>query len=146
MNRMVYSAWASAAFVAIAALIAVGLRVAPPRQASNSAESRQSCQLDAPEPLRAAAAQWCAIGLFKSVTVTADPENVIAVLQFSVNGADAWQMQSGGIMNDFRNLTDRLASDAAPRNVAVDVHDAADKRVAACARLTAEPMAKCEQK
>jgi hypothetical protein len=146
MNRVVYSAWASAAFVSIAALIAVGLRVAPPRQASNSAESRQACQLDAPEPLRAAAAQWCAIGLFKSVTVTADPKNVIAVLQFSVNGADAWEMQSGGIMNDFRNLTDRLASDAAPRDVAVDVHDASDKRVAACARLTTEPMAKCEQK
>ena len=33
-----------------------------------------------------AAAQWCEIGLFKSVTITADPKNVIAVLQFSPNG------------------------------------------------------------
>src|SRR5688572_26257856 len=106
MTRIVYTAWALAAFAAIAALIAIGLRVAPAQQASNSAESRQSCQLDAPEPLRAAAAQWCAIGLFKSVTVTADPKTAIAVLQFSINGADAWEMQSTGIMNDFRNLTD----------------------------------------
>jgi hypothetical protein len=49
-------------------------------------------------------------------------------------------------MNDFRNLTDRLASDAKGRDVAVDVHDPSDKRIAACARLTTEPMAKCEAK
>ncbi len=146
MTRTIYSAWAVLLFVAIAALIGIGLRVAPPQQASNSAESRQACQLDAPEPLRAAAAQWCAIGLFKSVTVTADPENAIAVLQLSVNGGDVWKMQSTGIMNDFRNLTDRLASDAKGLNVAVDVHDASDQRIAACARLTIEPEAKCEQK
>ena len=146
MTRTVYAAWAVSALLAIATLTAVGLRVAPAQQASNSAESRQSCQLEAPEPLRAAAAQACAIGLFKSVTVTADKENAIAVLQFSINGADAWEMQAGGIMNDFRNLTDRLASDAKGRNVAVDVHDPSDQRVAACARLTTEPMAKCEAK
>lgn len=146
MTRTIQSAWAVSLFVAIAALIAIGLRVAPPQQASNSAESRQECQLDAPEPLRAAAAQWCAIGLFKSVTVTADPENAIAVLQLSVNGGDVWKMQSNGIMNDFRNLTDRLASDAKGLNVAVDVHDASDQRVAACARLSTEAEAKCEQK
>jgi hypothetical protein len=146
MTRTIYLAWALSAFAAIAVLTAIGLRVAPAQQASNSAESRQSCRLDAPEPLRAAAAQWCAIGLFKSVTVTADPKNAIAVLQFSINGADAWEMQSGGIMNDFRNLTDRLASDAKGRDVAVDVHDPSDKRIAACARLTTEPMARCEAK
>ena len=146
MTRTAYSVWMLAALGGIAALIMAGLRVAPAQQASNSAESRQSCQLEAPEPLRAAAAQWCAIGLFKSVTVTADPENVIAVLQFSINGADAWQMQGGGLINEFRALTDRMAPDAKGRNVAVDVHDPSDKRVAACARLTTEPMAKCEAK
>ena len=39
--------------------------------------------------LRAAAAQWCAIGLFSRVTISTKDDNVIAVLQFSANGAQA---------------------------------------------------------
>ena len=146
MSRTTYALWALAAFLGIATFVALGLRVAPPQQASNSAESRQACKLDAPEALKAAAAQWCAVGLFRSVTVTEDKENVITVLQFSMNGGDAWKMQNTGLLLEFRNMTDRIANDAKGKNVAVDVHDASDQRVAACARLTTEEMAKCEAK
>ena len=141
-----YWAWAVAVLAAIAALVTIGLRVAPPHQASNSAESRQACKLDAPDALKAAGRQWCAIGLFKSVRVTVDPENVIAVLQLSPNGAQAWQIQSRGLVGEFRALTDRTATDAGGRNVSVDVHDAADQRVAACARLSTAAAAACEVK
>ena len=146
MSRTTYSLWAIAVFVAIAGLIAAGQRLAPPQQASNSAESRQACKVDAPEPLKAAGARWCAIGLFKSVTVSTDPENVIAVLQFSPNGAQAWQIQSGGLINEFRTGTDRLAADAGGKNVSVDVHDPADKRIAACVRLKTDAAATCEER
>lgn len=144
MSRTAYTAWTLAALAGIAALVVLGLRVAPPQQPSNSAESRQACKLEAPEALRAAGAQWCAIGLFKSVTITADPKNVIAVLQFSPNGGEAWQMQSSGLINEFRSLTDRMSSDARGLNVSVDVHSAADERIAACARLTGEASARCD--
>jgi len=130
----------------IVALILIGQRVAPPQQASNSAESRQACKLEAPEPLKAAGAQWCAIGLFSRVTVSAKDDDAIAVVMFSQNGAQAWQMQSGGLMNDFRSLTDRLAADAKGHNVSVDVHGPDDSRIAACARLTTDKEAACEVK
>ena len=146
MSRTTYWAWAAAVLAAIAALAAIGPRVAPVQGASNSAESRQACKLEAPDALKAAGRQWCAIGLFKSVHVTADPENVIAVMQFSPNGVQAWQMQSSGLVGEFRSLTDRLATDATGRNVSVDVHDAADQRVAACARLNTAAAAACEVK
>ena len=146
MSRTTYALWALALFIGIAAFVLLGLRIAPPQQASNSAEARQTCKLDAPEPLKAAAAQWCAIGLFRSVSITEDTENVIAVMQLSINGADAWKMQSSGLLLEFRTLTDRMATDAKGKNVAVDLHGADDKRIAACARLTADAMAKCEQK
>ena len=144
MSRPAYIAWSLAALGAIAALVAIGQRVAPFGQASNSAETRSTCKMDAPEPLRPAAAHWCAIGLFSQVTITEDKENVIAVLLFSPNGAQAWEMQSGGIINEFKSLTDRTATDSGGRNVSVDVHDAMDKRIAACARLATESAAKCE--
>jgi len=141
-----YLTWALAALAGIAALVAIGLRFAPAQQASNSAESRQACKLEAPDALKAAGKQWCAIGLFKSVHVTEDPENVIAVLQFSPNGMQAWQIQSSGLVGEFRTLTDRMATDAKGRNVSVDVHDAADQRLAACARLNTAAAAACEVK
>ena len=71
---------------------------------------------------------------------------MIAVLQFSQNGAQAWQMQSAGLIGEFRTSTDRMASAAKGKNVSVDVHDAADKRIAACARLITDAAAKCEVK
>jgi hypothetical protein len=145
MGRRRYIAWALAV-LGIFALAMLGQRFAPPQQAANSAESRQSCKVESPDELRSAAKQWCAIGLFSRVTISTKDDDVIAVLQFSQNGAQAWQMQSAGLIGEFRTNTDRMASDAKGKNVAVDVHDAADKRIAACARLSTEAAAKCEVK
>ena len=141
-----YSVCAVAALAAIAVLVAIGLRFAPAQQASNSAESRQSCKVESPDELRAAAKPWCAIGLFSRVTISTKDDDVIVVLQFSQNGAQAWQMQSAGLLGEFRTNTDRMASDATSKNVSVDVHDAADKRIAACARLSSDAAAACEVK
>jgi hypothetical protein len=80
----------------IAALAMLGQRFAPPQQAANSAESRQSCKVESPDELRASAKQWCAIGLFSRVTISTKDDDVIVVLQFSPNGAQAWQMQAPG--------------------------------------------------
>ena len=146
MSRTTYTLWAIAVFVAIGGLIAAGQRLAPPQQASNSAESRQACKVEAPDPLKVVGRQWCAIGLFKSVTVSTDPENLIAVVQFSPNGAQAWQIQSSGLINEFQTMTVRTAMNAGGKNVSVDVHDPADKRVAACARLASDAAAKCEER
>jgi hypothetical protein len=141
-----YLMWAVATLAAIAGLVTLGLRIAPTQQASNSAESRQSCKVESPDELKAVSKYWCAIGLFKSVHVTIEKENVITVLQFSQNGMQAWQMQSAGLIGEFRTNTDRMASVAKGKNVSVDVHDAADKRVAACARLSTDAAAKCEER
>jgi hypothetical protein len=146
MSRTTYWVLALAVVLAIAALAAIGQRVAPPQQAANSAESRQACKLDAPDELKAAGTHWCAIGLFSRVTVSTKDDNVIAVLQFSQNGAQAWQMQNAGLIGEFRTNTDRMAAAAKGMNVAVDVHDAADKRIAACARLSTDAAAQCEEK
>ena len=137
---------ALAVLAAIAVLVGIGLRVAPAQQASNSAESRQSCKVEAPDELKPAAAHWCAIGLFSRVTISTKDQDLIAVLLLSQNGMQAWQMQSAGIIGDFRTNTDRMAAMATGKNVSVDVHDAKDERVAACARLSTEAAAKCEVK
>jgi hypothetical protein len=137
---------AVAVLAGIVALALLGQRVAPPQQASNSAESRQSCKIEATDDLRPAAAQWCAIGLFSRVTISTKDDNVIAVLQFSANGAQAWQLQSTGLIGEFRTNTDRMAPAAVGKNISVDVHDAKDERVAACARLKTDAAAKCEVK
>lgn len=138
--------WALGALAAIVALAMLGQRVAPPQQAANSAEARQSCKIEAPDDFKAAGRRWCAVELFARVSVTADKDNLITVAQFSPNGAQAWQLQSTGLVGEFRMLTDRMASESSGRNVAVDVHDAADQRVAACARLSTEAAAVCEVK
>ena len=147
MERIPIWAWLLMALAGIVVLVALGLRIAPSQQPANSAEARQACKLEAPEALKAAGAQWCAIGLFAQVNITEDEKTVIAVMNFSPNGAEAWQVQSSGLINEFRSLTDRLARDAGGnRDVSVDVHDALDKRIAVCARLTTAKMAECEQK
>ena len=145
MGRRTYIAWA-AVLAGIAALVILGQRFAPLQQAANSAEARQSCMVESPDELRAAAKPWCAIGLFSRVTISAKDDDVIVVLQFSQNGAQAWQMQRAGLIEEFRTNTDRMASAATGRNVSVDVHDAADKRIAACARLSTDAAAACEVK
>ena len=137
---------ALAALAAIVALAMIGQRYAPAQQASNSAESRQACKVESPDEFKSDAKQWCAIGLFSHVTISTKDDNVIAVLQFSQNGMQAWQMQSTGLIGEFRTNTDRMVPDAKGKNVSVDVHDAADQRIAACARLSTEAAAKCEVK
>ena len=146
MGRRTEAMWGLAALAAIAGLVMLGLRIAPPHQASNSAESRQACRVESPDELKPAAAHWCAIGLFSRVTLSTKDDNVIVVLQFSQNGIQAWQLQSAGLIGEFRTNTDRMASDANGKNVSVDVHDAADKRIAACARLSTDAAAACEVK
>lgn len=146
MTRTGYSLWAVAALAAIAVLSVIGMRVAPIQQAANSAESRQACKLDAHESLRAAAAQWCALGLFGQVAATMDKDNVIAIVQFSQNGVAGWEMQSGGLITEFRSLTDRMAADAPGKNVSISVQDPADRRIAACARPATDATAACEVK
>lgn len=146
MGRTGYVLWALAALTAIVVLSVIGMRYAPVQQAANSAESRQACQVEAPEGLKAAASQWCAVGLFSRVTASIEKEEVIAIVQFSQNGMQGWQMQSGGLVGEFRSLTDRMAADAAGKNIAISVQDPADRRVAACARLNTEKEAKCEAK
>jgi hypothetical protein len=141
-----YLMWALAVLAGVAALVMLGLRIAPQQQAANSAESRQSCKVESPDELKSAAKYWCAIGLFSRVTISTKDDNLIAVLQFSQNGVQAWQMQSAGLIGEFRTNTDRMASAAKGKNVSVDVHDAADQRVAACARLSTEAAAKCEER
>jgi hypothetical protein len=110
-----------------------------------TAPSRSSHTVESPDELKAVST-WCAIGLFSRVTISTKDDDVIAVLQFSQNGAQAWQMQSAGLIGEFRTNTDRMASAAKGKNVSVDVHDAADKRVAACARLSTDAAAKCEER
>ena len=137
---------ALAALAAIAGLAMIGQRYAPAQQASNSAESRQACKVESPDEFKSDAKHWCAIGLFSRVTISTKDDNVIAVLQFSQNGMQAWQMQSAGLIGEFRSNTDRMAAAAPGKNISADVHDAKDERVAACARLKTEAAAKCEVK
>lgn len=146
MNRNLGILFGVVLLMAIAALTAIGLRVAPLEQAANSAESRQTCKVEAPEALRASAQDWCANGLFANIKVTEQPENVIAVAQFNTNGSHLWQMQSSNLLGSFRSLTEKMAAHAKGRNVAVSIQDGADERLAACARLSTDAAAKCEEK
>jgi hypothetical protein len=134
------------ALVLVIFMLAVaGERLAPPNQAPAGGDGKsQKCDVDAPEPLHAAAKRWCADGLFvKAIVTTADPENVIAVMQFTPNGAQTWQLQSGLLMGEFRTLTDQLAVAAGARNISVALNDAGDRRVGACQRKTTDTAATC---
>ena len=142
-NRVMFGLVAVIATIGLAML---GQRLAPPVMGPTGAESHGKCKVEAPDELKAAAKQWCANGLFDRVSVTGDKLNVIAVAQFSANAAQLWQIQSASLLPNFRVLTDHLAADAAGRNVAMSIHDAADHRIAACARLNTDQAAACEAK
>lgn len=146
MTTTVRLLWGLAAVIATIALAILGQRLAPPVMGPTGAESRGGCKVESPDDLKAAAKQWCANGLFQRVSVTGDKQNVIAVAQFSPNAAQLWQIQNASLLPNFRVLTDHLAGDAAGRNVAMSIHDAADHRVAACARLNTDTAATCEAK
>lgn len=138
---------AIAILVAIVALAVAGERIAPPVQAPVAADSRkQKCSVDAPEPLHAAAKEWCGNGLFLKVTVTTEGKDVIGAMQFTPNGAQSWELQSPLLIGDFRRLTDQLASAAAGRDVSVSLNDAGDRRVGACARAATDTTAACSPK
>jgi hypothetical protein len=134
--------------VIIFALAMIGQRLAPPIQAGSGSDFRkQQCDVDAPEPLRAAAKVWCANGLFMKATVTAaDAKNVVAVMQFTPNGAQSWQLQSGLLSTEFRSLTDRLAAAAPGKDISVALHDAGDRRIGVCARAISDASATCGTK
>jgi hypothetical protein len=107
---------------------------------------KKGCDVDAPEALKAAAKKWCADGLFSRAAVTGDDQHVIAVMQFTPNGAQTWELQSGLLMGEFRGLTEQLASAAPGKDISIALHDAADRRVGACARTSADTAATCGNK
>lgn len=107
---------------------------------------KRGCDVDAPPSLHPAAKKWCADGLFSRAAVTGDDKNVIAAMQFTPNGAQTWELQSGLLMGEFVGLTDQMASAAPGKNISIDLHDAADRRVGVCARATTDTAAKCGTK
>ena len=135
--------------VVLAAMIGLailGQRLSPPQQGPSGAQSNEPCKVETLPGFEASAKQWCANGLFSRVSITGDQENVIAVAQFSTNGSQIWQIQSNGLLATFPGLTEKMVAAAGGRNVSVSVHDAADRRVAACARATTDTVAKCDLK
>lgn len=131
--------------LAIFVLAIAGERLAPPNQAPAGGDVKgQHCDVDAPQPLHAAAKRWCANDLFlKVIVTTADAENVVAVMQFTPNGAQTWQLQSGLLTGEFRSLTDQLAAAAGGRNINVALNDAGDRRVGVCGRKTTDTASTC---
>jgi hypothetical protein len=79
----------------------------------------------------------------KAIVTAADAENVVAVMQFTPNGAQTWQLQSGLLTGEFRRLTDQLAAAAGGRNISVALNDAGDRRVGACSRKVSDTTATC---
>ena len=145
MKRTVHLVLAAAMLIAIVLLAVAGERLAPPVQTPTGSDARATCHVEAPEALRAAAQQWCTNGLFARVSVTADAQHVITVAQLSTNGAQVWQIQNTGLMSSFRELTNQMAAASSGRDVSISVQDAADRRLAACAR-DGNTVATCELK
>ena len=144
MRGTTQAALAVALIVSIAALVVVGLRVAPIEQASNSAEARNECKVEAPDELQQAATEWCDLELFASMLVTAGKENVVAIANFNPNGDHVWQLQQVNLLESFKQLTDKMAARADGKSIAVSLHTADQTRVAGCARLTSQSTATCE--
>jgi hypothetical protein len=132
--------------VAVIALAMLGQRLSPPQQGPSGAQSGEPCKIEAIDGLQSAANHWCANGLFAHVVVSGDKEHVVAVAQLSSNGAQVWQIQNAGLMATFPGLTDKMAAAAGGRSVSVSVHDAADRRVATCARMNTDAAARCDLK
>ena len=146
MTKTAHVTLGIALVVAIAVLVAIGLRLAPIEGASNSAEARNECKIEGPEEWKPTAQEWCANGLFARVALTSDEENVIGVAHFSANGAHVWQLQSSNLIHSFRQLTDHTAARASGRNVSMSVQNPDETRVVGCARLSRDSAAACEAK
>jgi hypothetical protein len=111
-----------------------------------AASRKQKCSVDAPQPLHAAAKQWCNTGLFVRITVTTNETAVIGAAQFTPNTAQSWELQSALMIEDFRHLTDLMANAAVGRDVGIALNDAGDRRVGACARASTDAAAVCSRK
>lgn len=136
-----------ATLLGVIVLAYAGEHLSPPAKTPAGGDSRKKgCDVDAPKALHAAAKRWCADGLFSRVAVTGDDKNVIAVMQFTPNGAQTWELQSGILLGEFRNLSDQMAAEAAGKNLSIALHDAADRRVGACARATTDAATTCGTK
>jgi hypothetical protein len=146
MKRTARLLLATAVVTAVVGLALAGQRLAPPVQTPTGSDSRATCHVEAPEALRAAAQHWCTNGLFARVSVTGDAKHVIAVAQLSTNGAQVWQIQNSGLLSSFRALTSEMATASSGRDVSISVQDAADRRLAACARDATNTVATCELK
>jgi hypothetical protein len=137
----------AAAVLGVVALALMGQRLSPPQMApAGGGIDKKACDVDAPQPLHAAAKKWCADGLFQKIAVTGDSKTTIAVARFNANGAQTWQLQSGLLIGEFRNLSDQMAAAAPEKNLAIDLHDAADRRVGSCARTPADTTSTCGTK
>jgi hypothetical protein len=146
MKKSIQNVLMVAVVASVIGLALLGSRLSPPVQSPTGSDSRSSCHVEAPEALRASAQNWCTNGLFARVSVTGDDKHVIAVAQLSPNGAQVWQIQNSGLLPTFRGLTDQMAAAATGRDVSISVHDAADHRVGACARVLSDATATCELK
>jgi len=147
MTTAVRITLAAAILAAIVVLAIVGERIAPAVQAPvAAASSKQKCDVNAPEPLHAAAKLWCKDGLFLKVTITTNEKAIVGAMQFTPNGAQTWELQSSLLIGDFRRLTDQLAAAAGGRDVGISINDAGDRRVGACARVSGDAAAVCSTK
>jgi hypothetical protein len=135
--------WGIVIVIAVIVLAMIGERVSPANSSPTAGKSDRSCKVDAPEQLRAAANHWCSNGLVARVAVTVDEKTVIAIVHFSPNGAQTFQLQGASIVSTFRTLTEEMAAASPGRDVSVAVHDFGDHRLAACARRTADASATC---
>lgn len=134
----------TAGMIAVVALGFVGQKLSPPQMAPAGDDvKKKSCDVDAPAPLHAAAKLWCSNGLFQKISITGDQQNVIAVARFNPNGAQTWQLQSGLLIAEFQKFTDQLAATSPDKNVGIDLHDAADRRVGSCSHTPGDATSTC---
>jgi len=144
MNRTRRLGAGAGTVMAIVALAFAGERLAPPMMAPAGGDPhKRACNVDAPEVLKPVARKWCADGLFARAEITGDDQNVISVMQFTPNGAQTWELQSGLLMGEFLGLTDQMAAAAPGKSISVALHDPAGRRVGACARATTDTAATC---
>jgi hypothetical protein len=132
--------------MAIVVLAYAGQRLSPPMLAPVGDSHKKACNVDAPDVLKPVAKKWCADGLFARAEITGDDKDVISVMQFTPNGAQTWELQSGLLMGEFLGLTDQMAAAAPGKSISVALHDPAGRRVGACARATTDTAATCGTK
>lgn len=103
------------------------------------------CQVTADPPsFKAAAEQWCGMGVFTKVDVKSNNTTFTAALQFSPGGYARFQGSNGlAMMNAFRQMTDEMAS-RADANVAISLHGPNGDMVGGCARARSQRESLCK--